>query len=79
MPFKSEKQKKWMASEEPEMFKEWINKYGSKAEDKDDNKKRKRADIHKSVMQSIGEDLGKKAESGKPFAAKITIIHKGKK
>ena len=30
MPFKSEKQKKWMYANKPELAKEWTEKYGSK-------------------------------------------------
>ena len=62
------------------MFSDFIESLGKgHKEDKDDDKKRKRADVLKSVMQSLGESLSDKAQSGKPFAAKITIIHKGKK
>ena len=34
MPFQSEKQKKWMWANKPEMAREWTSKYGSKIEAK---------------------------------------------
>jgi len=30
MPFKSKKQKKWMAINKPEIYKKWKKKYGGK-------------------------------------------------
>lgn len=32
MPFKSEKQRKWMWANKPELAKKWSDKYGSKDE-----------------------------------------------
>ena len=41
MPFKSEKQRKWMWANEPELAKKWSKKYGNKIQ-RSARKKRKK-------------------------------------
>ncbi len=42
MPFRSEKQRKWMWKNKPEIAKEWADKYGSKPKPKRKPKGRKK-------------------------------------
>lgn len=56
MPFKSEKQKRWMYANKPEMAKEWSDKYGSKP--KKTSKKAKKTKVSKAkpkVYKSRGK------------------------
>ena len=43
MPFKSEKQKKFMFANKPDIAKKWTEKYGSKPEDEKKKKNKKQA------------------------------------
>lgn len=42
MPFKSEKQRRWMYANEPEMAERWSKKYGNKIEKSARKRKRKK-------------------------------------
>ena len=39
-PFKSEKQKRFLAAKHPDVFKEWLDKYGAKIVPKKKDKKK---------------------------------------
>jgi len=42
MPFKSEKQRRWMWANEPEMARRWTKKYGNKIEESARKKRKKK-------------------------------------
>jgi hypothetical protein len=42
MPFRSEKQRRWLYANEPEVAKKWTKKYGSKIKPKKGLKKREK-------------------------------------
>ena len=64
MPFQSEKQKKWMWANKPEMAREWTSKYGSKIE----AKKGTMAKKDKNWIQKATKNMRKdKPCTGKKF------------
>ena len=64
MPFQSEKQKKWMWANKPEMAREWTSKYGSKIEAKKGTMARKDKNWIQKATKNMRKD---KPCTGKKF------------
>lgn len=59
MPFRSEKQRRWMWANDPEMAQRWSDKYGSKIHPKKQSKKsKKRKNKRKKPMEYFKKRSG---------------------